>query len=60
MWHPEAQAAFDEFKRRTEPSWRRRMDREDEQSKFEEAAIEKEARRLYHERLLGLDKGDVL
>jgi len=48
--------AWDEFKARCGPSWRRKLAAENtpgyEQALFEEQAILKEARRLYHERLL--------
>lgn len=53
VWHPEAIAAFDEYKKRCEPAWKRALAKLDAQHYFEEQAIEKEARRLYHERLLG-------
>jgi hypothetical protein len=55
LWSPEAAAAWDELHKRTYPSWRRKLlaenTPEEEQAIFEERAILKEARRLYHIRL---------
>lgn len=58
LWSQEAKDAFWEFRERVYPSWRRKLAAAntpaEPQAKFEEDAIEKEARRLYHQRLLGI------
>ena len=55
LWSKEAKAAYWEFRDRVYPAWRRKLAAEntpgEAQARFEERAIEKEARRLYHEKL---------
>lgn len=55
LWSPEAQVAFEEYSDRCEPSWRRHLEAQNTpgsaQADFEEDAIEKEASRLYEQRL---------
>lgn len=55
LWSPEAKAAFWEMRERIEPAWKRQLAAQntpaEKQARFEEAAIEKEALRLYRARL---------
>lgn len=57
LWSREAMDAFAEYDARIRPAWRRKLAAEntpgEAQAKFEERAIEKEALRLYYERLYG-------
>ena len=55
LWSREAQEAYELYLARCEPAWRRALDAANTpgaaQANFEEDAIEKEAERLYEQRL---------